>query len=96
MTEVIGAAIFHSVLAADGTTAVYATHLDPVISISVDFLHEIMVGNVPAVRVADNSLIMDLANGTWTYQLGEYNPESRGIMARLTAGEPLTDDIPKS
>lgn len=87
-----GSVTFRTTYAGDGSQVVSATQVDPVTAIGVEFLHDIMTNGDPRVRVVDNRLILDLANGTWTYQLGEYNPTYRGIMARLIDGEPLTSE----
>lgn len=91
MTETVGTIVFTKTHAGEHHT-VAAAHVDPVITISVDLLHEIMTGGDPRTRVLDNKLILELANGTWTYQLGEYNPIYRGIMARLIEGEPMAGE----
>lgn len=90
MTEAVGHVTLRTTYGEDGTQAVSATQMDPVTAVSVEFLHEIMTNGDPLVQVVDNRLTLRLANGTWTYQLGEYNPAHRGIMARLIAGDPLT------
>lgn len=89
MTETVGSVTLRTTYTENGTQAVSAIQMDPVTAVGVEFLHEIMTNGDPLVRVVDNRLILELANGTWTYQLGEYNPAQRGIMARLIDGEPL-------
>ncbi|MFG1794145.1 hypothetical protein [Nocardia sp. NPDC049149] len=88
----VGSVTFRTTYAGDGSQVLSATQVDPVTAISVDFLHHIMTNDDPRVQVVDNQLILNLANGSWTYQLGEYNPEHRGIMARLIEGEPLSSE----
>lgn len=92
MTETVGSVTLRTTYAEEGTQSVSAIQMDPVTVVGVEFLHEIMTDGDPLVRVVDNRLILDLANGSWTYQLGEYNPTHRGIVARLIDGEPLTGE----
>lgn len=94
MTEPVGVVTLHTTYTANGTQTVSATQIDPVTAVSVEFLHELMTNGDPLIRVVDNILILDLANGRWAYQLGEYNPACRGIMARLIDGEPLASTTP--
>jgi hypothetical protein len=90
-TEEIGDVVFREVYNEDGSRRCEAVEVPQVTVVGLSFLDAAMTGEFPNCRVERDLLILDLANGTWIYHLTGFNPDHRGINARLIQGEALAE-----
>ena len=70
-------------------TSLWAIHVDPVTVISPKMLSDVMQGRLQGMTVVGDLLVCEFANGAWTFKLGEYHGDTRGIVLRLLEGDPI-------
>ena len=60
-----------------------AVREDPVTVIDVTMLDWVRAGSVRRMSVDGNRVVLDMANGHWEYEIGEYRDEYVGYMLTL-------------
>lgn len=89
-TEEIGDVIFQEIAAAEpGKLRIRAMKISAVTVVAIDFLAQVLTGDMRECQVIGDLLVLELENGVWIYRLGEFNADHRGIIARLVEGDVL-------
>ncbi|MET8648423.1 hypothetical protein [Nocardia aurea] len=74
----------------DGTQQVHAIRIDQFAVIDAGMLGWVRQGSVRGARIDGDRLVLTLENGTWAYQLGEFDDRYDAFMLRLVDGRPLS------
>lgn len=69
---------------ADNRT-VHAVRVDPVTVIDSGLLEWARAGSIRCVTVQGDRMVLDMANGHWEYEIGEYSDTYQGIVLTLVS-----------